>query len=96
MVINDLLQSENIGFINSIVVTVAPTYFGKGGVGISPIPKHDHTGRPQPVLRFGEPRWLPMGEDAVVCGKVPTISPSAQGQNGNPQMLMRPVEQFSS
>ena len=80
MVINDLLQPENAGFISSVVVTVAPTYLGKGGVGVSPLPRHDHTGRPEPAVRFQNVRWQPMGEDVVMCGKLlgnPTLLPQA-------------------
>ena len=71
MVINDLLQPENAGFVNSAIITVSPTYLGKGGVSVSPAPRHDQTGRPQPVLKFDKVRWLPMGEDVVMCGKIP-------------------------
>lgn len=71
MVINDLFQPENANFISSVIVTVAPTYLGKGGVGVCPLPRHDHTGRPQPAVRFHDVKWQPMGEDVVMCGKLP-------------------------
>ncbi|MCJ1449906.1 2,5-diamino-6-(ribosylamino)-4(3H)-pyrimidinone 5'-phosphate reductase [Mycoblastus sanguinarius] len=70
MVINDLLQPENANFISSVVITVAPTYLGKGGVGVSPARMHDQTGRPQPAMRFEEVKWQPLGEDVVMCGKL--------------------------
>ena len=70
MVINDLLQPENASFISSVIVTVAPTYLGKGGVGVCPAPVHDHTGRPQPAVRFRNVKWQPLGEDVVMCGKI--------------------------
>ena len=70
MVINDLLQPENANFINSVIVTVAPTYLGKGGVSVSPAPVHDHTGRPQPAVKFQNVKWQPLGEDVVMCGKL--------------------------
>ncbi|KAL9126895.1 MAG: hypothetical protein Q9217_004129 [Psora testacea] len=92
MVINDLLQPENAGYINSMVVTVAPTYLGRGGVGVSPAPRHDHTGRPMPLVRFRDVRWLPMGEDCVMCGKMPV--PVQQGL-GAP-MVMRPGENYGT
>lgn len=72
MVINDLLQPENANFIKSIVVTIAPTYLGRGGVGVSPAPRHDATGRPQPALRFRDVKWQALGEDVVMCGKFPS------------------------
>lgn len=71
MVINDLLQSGNVEFVNSAIVTLAPTFLGKGGVSVGPVPRHDHTGRPQPVVRFRDVQWIPMGEDVVMCGRMP-------------------------
>jgi len=71
MIINDLLQPENASFISSVVVTVAPTYLGKGGVGVSPAARRDPTGRPQPAVRFQDVKWQPLGEDIVLCGKLP-------------------------
>ena len=69
-VINDLLHADHAHLINSVIVTVAPTYLGRGGVLVSPAPKHDATGRPQPVLRFKDVKWQPLGEDVVMCAKV--------------------------
>ena len=92
MVINDLLQPENASFIRSAIVTVAPTYLGRGGVGVNPLPRHDPTGRPQPVVRFEKVKWLPMGEDAVMCGKMPAAA-AALGQR---QMAMRPGESYGT
>ena len=71
MIINDLLQPENANFVDSVVVTVAPTYLGRGGVGVSPAPTHDPTGRPMPAIRFQDVKWQPLGEDVVMCGKIP-------------------------
>ncbi|MCJ1277968.1 2,5-diamino-6-(ribosylamino)-4(3H)-pyrimidinone 5'-phosphate reductase [Puttea exsequens] len=95
MVINDLLQPENAGFINSVVVTVAPTYLGKGGVSVSPAPKHDETGRPHPVVRFQDVRWLPLGEDVVMCGKMPG-EPGSAGMLGQAPMAMMPGTSFGN
>ena len=83
MVINDLLQSENAAYVNSVIVTVAPTYLGRGGVSVSPAPKHDATGRPQPVMRFNAVRWIPMGEDVVMCSKMPLTQPQVQDDTTN-------------
>ena len=69
-VINDLLLAEHSHLINSVVVTVAPTYLGRGGVLVSPTSKYDAMGRPQPVLRFNKVKWQPMGEDVVMCAKI--------------------------
>lgn len=77
MVINDLLQQENSNFITSAVVTIAPTYLGRGGLGVSPAPRHDPTGRPQPAVRFEDVRWHPLGNDVVMCGFVPNYGTAA-------------------
>ena len=69
-VINDLLHTDHTRFIDSVIVTIAPTYLGRGGVLVSPAPKHDATGRPQPVLRCKDVRWQPMGQDVVMCASV--------------------------
>ena len=70
MVINDLLQSENSNLISSVVVSIAPTYLGRGGVGVSPVPRHDPTGRPQPAVRFEDVRWQPLGMDVIMAGRI--------------------------
>ena len=69
-VINDLLQPENARLINSVIVTIAPTYLGKGGIGVSPNPRHDLAGRPQAAIKFQDVKWQPLGEDVVMCGKL--------------------------
>ena len=73
MVINDLLQPENLNFINSVIVSIAPTYLGRGGVGVSPSSRHDSTGRPQPAVRFEEVKWQPLGVDVVMAGRIPRL-----------------------
>ena len=86
MVINELLQPEHANLITSVVVTVAPTYLGRGGVTVSPIARRDGEGRPQPTLpRFRNCRWQSVGgDDAVFCGRMPLFegqpAPQHQGQ----------------
>ncbi|KAL9122424.1 MAG: hypothetical protein Q9187_001024 [Circinaria calcarea] len=69
-VINDLLQPEHASLINSVIVTIAPTYLGTGGVVVCPTRNFDEAGRPRPVARFQDVRWQPMGEDVVMCGRL--------------------------
>ncbi|KAI9853417.1 MAG: 2,5-diamino-6-(ribosylamino)-4(3H)-pyrimidinone 5'-phosphate reductase [Pleopsidium flavum] len=69
-VINELLNSEYADFIDSVIVTVAPTYLGRGGVVVSPERRVDGAGRPKAALRFRDVKWQPLGEDVVMCGKV--------------------------
>ena len=71
-VINELLQPEYVAMIISVIVTMAPTYLGKGGVVVSPVGRPDQSGRPKPVVRFGDIRWQQLGEDVVMCGRPKT------------------------
>ncbi|MCJ1225257.1 2,5-diamino-6-(ribosylamino)-4(3H)-pyrimidinone 5'-phosphate reductase [Toensbergia leucococca] len=70
MVINDLLQPEHARFISSAIVTMAPTYLGKGGVVVSPPQQHDEGGRPQAAVRFEDVKWQGLGQDVVMCGRL--------------------------
>lgn len=54
-VINSLLLPEYFSLMSSVIVTIAPTWLGNGGVVVSPL---DHA------------EWHPFGEDVVLCGKV--------------------------
>ncbi|KAL8869959.1 MAG: hypothetical protein Q9174_003879 [Haloplaca sp. 1 TL-2023] len=72
-VINDLLQPEHSHLVNSVVVTVAPTYLGQGGVGVSPPSKRDEVGRPVPAVSFFNST---IGENNTFQKRIP------QGQNG--------------
>ncbi|KAI4212737.1 MAG: hypothetical protein LQ351_004630 [Letrouitia transgressa] len=73
-IINDLFRPQNAGVINSVVVTIAPTYLGSGGVTVCPTRKQDASGRPQPALRFQNVKWQSLGEDIVMCGRLPPFS----------------------
>lgn len=79
MVINGLLQAENAHLVDSVIVTLTPTYLGRGGVTVSPPAGHDAIGRPLPALpRFEHVKWQPMGDsDVVFCGKVPRAHETA-------------------
>ena len=69
-VINELLQPEHSRFVSSVVITVAPTYLGTGGVVVCPSRNLDAAGRPRPVVRFEDVNWQSMGEDVVMCGRI--------------------------
>ncbi|KAL8723717.1 MAG: hypothetical protein Q9225_000012 [Loekoesia sp. 1 TL-2023] len=96
MVINELLSPHHSHLVNSVVVTVAPTYLGRGGVTVSPAPSQDEFGRPQAALRFKDVRWQSFGEDAVMCGRIPAVEgqlpPEPVAAGGPP----RPVSFFNS
>lgn len=69
-VISELLDCDHSDLIDSLVITIAPTYLGKGGVMVSPAPAKDENGVPKQVVRPREVRWQPMGEDVIMCGKI--------------------------
>ncbi|MCJ1430984.1 2,5-diamino-6-(ribosylamino)-4(3H)-pyrimidinone 5'-phosphate reductase [Xylographa pallens] len=79
VVVNELLQPEYARFVSSVVVTVAPTYLGTGGVVVCPTRNVDVMGRPKPVVRFRDVRWEQVGEDVVMCGKLGTVEVEGAG-----------------
>ncbi|MCJ1281344.1 2,5-diamino-6-(ribosylamino)-4(3H)-pyrimidinone 5'-phosphate reductase [Xylographa opegraphella] len=89
VVVNELLQSEYTRFVGSVVVTVAPTYLGTGGVVVCPTRNVDALGKPWPVVRFRDVRWEQVGEDVVMCGKVGLVEgggpegPEGQAEGGD-------------
>ncbi|KAK4146779.1 dihydrofolate reductase-like domain-containing protein [Dichotomopilus funicola] len=69
-VINSLLagggdEEEDEGLVDAVIVTIAPTWFGQGGVVVSP-PKL----KGGEALRLRDVRWCPLGEDVVLCGRI--------------------------
>lgn len=66
-VINDLLAPNNIGLVDSVIVTIAPTWLGKGGVQVCPDERVEGGAR-LPVARLGDVKWIPLGDDVVLCG----------------------------
>jgi 2,5-diamino-6-(ribosylamino)-4(3H)-pyrimidinone 5'-phosphate reductase len=64
-VINDFWERE-MHLVDSVVVTIAPVYLGEGGVVVCP---RREGGQNAPVARLKQVRWIPMGEDVVVCGR---------------------------
>jgi 2,5-diamino-6-(ribosylamino)-4(3H)-pyrimidinone 5'-phosphate reductase len=65
-VINSLL-GEDAGLVDSVIVTIAPTWLGQGGVTVSP-PRTG--GADRPVARLTDTMWMPLGEDVVLCGRI--------------------------
>lgn len=67
-VINDLLSPGNFSqFVDSCIITIAPTWLGKGGVQVCPDGREEN-GRRLPVGRLQSVKWVPLGEDVVLCG----------------------------
>jgi 2,5-diamino-6-(ribosylamino)-4(3H)-pyrimidinone 5'-phosphate reductase len=66
-IINDLLVVENFELVDSVIVTIAPVWLGKGGVQVCPDPRMEK-GQRVPVGRLKDVMWVPLGEDVVLCG----------------------------
>jgi 2,5-diamino-6-(ribosylamino)-4(3H)-pyrimidinone 5'-phosphate reductase len=80
-VINDLLSKENLGLVSSVIVTIAPVWLGKGGVQVCPNARKDE-GQRVPVSKLEDVKWVPLGEDVVLCGH--PIATEAFASNLNP------------
>lgn len=65
-VINSLLAKGNIGLVDSVIVTIAPTWLGTGGVVVSP----EREDQGVAAARLRDVRWCPLGEDVVLCGRI--------------------------
>lgn len=68
-VLSELLNPEYTSLIDSIIVTVAPTYLGRGGVNVSPDSKQDPKGTPNAALSPRDVKWMPLGQNVIMCGK---------------------------
>lgn len=66
-VINALLVPEYFSVIDSVIVTIAPTWLGEGGVVVSP-PRRTEGGSAVTAARLRHVQWHPFGEDVVLCG----------------------------
>ncbi|KAL8382808.1 hypothetical protein RB595_006537 [Gaeumannomyces hyphopodioides] len=68
-VINTLLGSQrNRALVDSVIITIAPTWLGPGGVVVSPGRELDPNGVPSPALRLADVSWHQLGDDMVLCG----------------------------
>ncbi|RJE23641.1 riboflavin biosynthesis protein [Aspergillus sclerotialis] len=81
-VLSELLNPEYTGFIDSIITTVAPTYLGRGGVAVSPDSKQDMEGKPNAALNPRDVKWVPLGQNVIMCGKIRVPLP-AQSEASN-------------
>jgi 2,5-diamino-6-(ribosylamino)-4(3H)-pyrimidinone 5'-phosphate reductase len=68
-VINSLLEPESQELISSVIITIAPTWLGQGGVVVSPRRRLDGS-QPIPASRLTSVAWQPFGEDVVLCGRI--------------------------
>lgn len=69
-IINSLLDPAYHHLVDSVMVTIAPTWLGTGGVVVSPDRTQNEQGMPVPAARLSGVSWHPFGEDVVLCGKL--------------------------
>ena len=65
-VIKDLLAKPDL--IDTVIITIAPTWLGAGGVLATPPPKNVDDIRTNAV-NLKEPSWRTFGKDIVLCGR---------------------------
>jgi 2,5-diamino-6-(ribosylamino)-4(3H)-pyrimidinone 5'-phosphate reductase len=68
-VINSLLEPQNANLVDTVIVTIAPTWLGQGGVVVSPTRRLDADGQPIAATRLTNTCWIPLGMDVVLCGR---------------------------
>lgn len=66
-VINALLAEPEL--VNSVIVTIAPTWLGQGGVTACPAPVM-HEGQRVNAARLSSTSWRQFGADVVLCGRL--------------------------
>ncbi|KAK3318513.1 putative riboflavin biosynthesis protein Rib7 [Apodospora peruviana] len=69
-IINSLLAAPENELIDSVIVTIAPTWLGQGGVVVSPPRTVGADGELVSPVRLTGVSWHPLGEDVVMCGKI--------------------------
>lgn len=69
-VLSELLNPEYSPLVDSIIVTVAPTYLGRGGVPVCADQKRDQQGKPTAALNPKDVQWTPLGQNVIMCGKI--------------------------
>uniref|UniRef100_L2GGZ8 2,5-diamino-6-ribosylamino-4(3H)-pyrimidinone 5'-phosphate reductase n=1 Tax=Colletotrichum fructicola (strain Nara gc5) TaxID=1213859 RepID=L2GGZ8_COLFN len=62
-VINSLLHPDYQQLVDTVIVTVAPTWLGRGGVVVSPDRVQRPDGTPVPAARLNGVAWHQFGED---------------------------------
>ena len=69
-IINSILCAPDCDLVDSVIVTIAPTWLGQGGVVVSPPRAVDTAGQPTAAARLSNVSWHPLGEDVVLCGNL--------------------------
>lgn len=68
-IINSLLAPNYHLLIDAVIVTIAPTWLGQGGVVVSPERVEEENGSPLAAARLSDVKWHPFGDDVVMCGR---------------------------
>lgn len=79
-IINSLLSLPNNELIDSVIITIAPTWLGQGGVVVSPARDPGPDGEPFAPIRLTGASWYPLGEDVVLCGKISHLTSRPYGR----------------
>lgn len=58
------MRKKNQKYVSSVIVTIAPTYLGAGGVDIAPI----RSLKAQNEVNLSGVKWIPLGQDVVMAG----------------------------
>ncbi|ERS97725.1 2,5-diamino-6-(ribosylamino)-pyrimidinone 5'-phosphate reductase [Sporothrix schenckii 1099-18] len=69
-IINDLLAPHSSHLVDSVIVTIAPTWLGRGGVVVSPDRVYDSNHQATAAARLSDVKWQPLGDDIVLCGRL--------------------------
>jgi 2,5-diamino-6-(ribosylamino)-4(3H)-pyrimidinone 5'-phosphate reductase len=85
-VIHSLLVPPGRGFVDVVVLTIAPVWLGQGGVVVAPPKVQRHPGATGDAeekeedggtaaaalpLKLTDVAWTQMGQDVVLCGRIP-------------------------
>lgn len=91
VVLSELLKPQYARLVDSVIITIAPTFFGRSGVLVSPDSPPYENHQPLPT-RLQNVTWQPIGsEDVVFCGKFRREEP----QHAQPNGILQGIEEFS-
>jgi 2,5-diamino-6-(ribosylamino)-4(3H)-pyrimidinone 5'-phosphate reductase len=63
--------------VDSVIITIAPTWLGTGGVTVSPASKTED-GKPTSAANLTDTKYHQFGADVVLCGRLETVQMQAR------------------
>ncbi|EPE08664.1 riboflavin biosynthesis protein [Ophiostoma piceae UAMH 11346] len=72
-IINTLLAPVNTNLVDSVIITIAPTWLGRGGVVVSPDRVHDDNNQATAAARLKDVKWKQLGDDVILCGRLNSL-----------------------